>query len=123
MLIKTKQIKGAGRGKELGFPTVNMIIPPDIFIEEGVYAGWFVVDGRSYKSAIHYGAIPTFGQNEATLEAHLIDIVDENMPDLGQDVIELDILEKIREVENFSDIEDLIIEIDRDVNKVRDMLK
>ena len=123
MIIKTKQIKGEGRGRELGFPTINMIVPDDIHMEEGVYAGWFDIDGNIYKSAIHFGAVPTFGQREVTLEAHLIDIIDDNMPYIGENSIELDIVEKIREVENFSDIEDLIIQIDDDVNKARFMLK
>lgn len=123
MIIKTRQVKGKGRGKELGFPTVNMEVPQDIGIEEGVYAGWFSVDGKTYGSAIHFGTTPTFGENDIVLEAHLLDIDDNSMPEVANKDIEIDILEKIRDVEKFEDTEDLIIKICRDVERIRNILK
>lgn len=124
MFIKTRQIKGEGRGKDLGFPTINMIVPEDIGLDEGIYAGWFVVDGeRPYKSAIHFGPVPAFNKSEITLEAHLIDVTDDNVPNVYDKEIELDLVEKIRDIDNFYDIEDLVIQITKDVNKARNMLK
>lgn len=123
MIIKTRQVKGKGRGRELGFPTVNMEVPNDIKIEEGIYAGWFSVGGESYGSAIHFGTVPTFDEGDIVLEAHLLDIDDSNMPNIDNREIELDILEKIRDVEKFEDTEDLVVKIDRDVERVRNMLK
>ncbi len=124
MIIKTRQIKGEGRGKDLGFPTINMVIPDDMSLDEGVYAGWLVVDGgKPYQSAIHFGPVPTFDKVENTLEAHLIGMNDDSLPPIFESEIELDIVEKIREVERFYDVEDLVIQITKDVNKARNMLK
>lgn len=123
MIIYTKQITGQGRGKDLGFPTVNMIIPEDFDLEYGIYAGWFVIDHKPYKAALHFGPVPVFNEDIPTLEAHLIDITDENMPLIHDREIELDIVDKIRDIKDFSDPEDLVEQIDIDIKKARIMLK
>lgn len=119
MIIKSKQIKGKGRGKEIGFPTINLEIPKDIILDEGVYAGWFTVDNKSYQSAIHFGSIPTFDENDFVLEAHLLDMNDYNLPDIFEKEIEIDILDKIRDLERFLSTDDLIAQIHKDIEKVR----
>lgn len=123
MLIQTKHIKGKGRGKDLGFPTMNFSIPEDMHIEDGVYASWVVIDGKTYKGALHYGATPTFGENTKALEVHLLDVTDENFPDTKGKVIELDIVQKLRDIKRFLEPADLVEAIARDVEKVAIILK
>jgi riboflavin kinase/FMN adenylyltransferase len=123
MLIHSHHIKGIGRGKEIGFPTLNLSIPENILIDEGVYSSWIVIDGKTYKGALHYGSVPTFNQDEKTMEVFLIDITDENFPDTKNKIIEIDIVDKLRDIKRFLDSADLTEQIALDVEKIKIMLK
>lgn len=37
-------IKGKGRGKELGFPTINLAVPENFNLKPGIYACWVKLD-------------------------------------------------------------------------------
>lgn len=125
MIIKSKQIKGMGRGHKIGFPTINLAtdFPEIVSLEEGVYATWVDINGKTYRGAMHYGSIPTFDQTQKTLEVHLIDVTDEDAPDTNDITIELDIVDHLRDIEKFSNIEDLAYAINQDVKRVREILK
>lgn len=123
MLYQTKQIKGVGRGRKIGFPTVNLIIPEEFHFDDGVYATWVVIEEQTFKGALHYGPIPTFDMKDRSLEVHLIDVTDGNVPvTYGKD-IEIDIVEKIRDVKNFENALELATQISDDVQKIKLILK
>ena len=71
MNYKTRQVKGKGRGKLLGFPTINLEIPPGFNIEEGIYAGRVWISKKQFKGAFHYGPVPTFHEKDKSLEVFL----------------------------------------------------
>jgi riboflavin kinase/FMN adenylyltransferase len=123
MLVSSKQIKGKGRGHTIGFPTINLIVPEDFPIEEGIYASWITIDGIKYKGALHYGSIPTFDQPERTLEVYLLDIDDATVPETEGKEIGIDIAEKIRDVKKFDTADDLSLQIARDVDDVKSILE
>lgn len=123
MLFYSYQIKGVGRGKEIGCPTINMEIPKDFILDEGVYSAWVVINDKTYKGALHYGPIPTFDQAENTMEVHLIDITDDNFPEINGQQIEVDVVQKLRDVFTFTDSYELMDQIEKDIKKVRSMLK
>lgn len=114
-----------GRGHKIGFPTINLAtdFPEIICLEEGVYATWVDINGKTYRGAMHYGSIPTFDQKTKTLEVHLLDVTDQDVPDTSDTIIELDIVDRLRDIEKFSNIEDLAQAIDKDVKRVREILK
>ena len=64
-------------GHELGFPTANVDVPPDILLPSpGIYAGWYVrPDGSCHQAAISLGVRPTFHPvgSPLVLEAYLLD--------------------------------------------------
>ena len=66
-------------GQELGFPTANVDVPPDILLPSpGIYAGWYVrPDGSCHQSAISLGVRPTFhpAGSPLVLEAYLLDFM------------------------------------------------
>jgi riboflavin kinase/FMN adenylyltransferase len=64
---------GAGRGKGLGFPTLNLRLQPGQAVRHGIYAMRIDVDGRSHAAAGYVGSRPTFGESEPVLEAYLLD--------------------------------------------------
>lgn len=122
MIFKTQQIKGQGRGHQIGFPTINLEIPSDLVLDEGVYASWVTINDVPYKGALHYGAIPTFDQEDRSIEVFLLDETDETVPETHGVVIEVDIVEYIREVKKFSDSFILSDQIAKDVSRVRSIL-
>jgi len=123
MLFLSKQIKGIGRGHHIGFPTINLVVPKDLILNEGIYAAWVVIDGNTYKGALHYGSIPTFNLKEKTMEVHLIDVTDDNVPQTEDIDIEIDVVERLREVKKFADAEELAIAIARDIKNVNNILR
>ncbi len=104
-------VGGEGRGRELGFPTMNLQPVSEKFPPAGVYAGHALLgSGRAYKAAIHIGPRPTVDAGPS-LEAHLIGFEG----DLVGQMVELFFWEKIRDVSKFESLEDLVGQIRKDV--------
>ncbi len=122
MLFQSKQIKGNGRGHSVGFPTINLVVPEDLALEEGIYAVLVTIDGKTYNGALHYGSIPTFDLPEKTMEVHLIDMTDETVPSTDQTVIQIDMIKRIREVRKFEDAHALALQIARDIEEINTIL-
>lgn len=123
MLFNSSHIQGIGRGKGIGFPTLNLSIPKDLILDDGIYSAWIVIGNKTYKGALHYGPIPTFNDKNKTMEVHLIDVTDETFPDTEDKVIEVDIVDRIRDIKRFIETDDLSDQINSDVEKIRKMLK
>ena len=110
-------VHGAARGRELGFPTANLspesegLIPAD-----GVYAGWLTDGGVRYPAAISVGDNPTFaGVPKKQVEAYVLD----RDLDLYDHVVDVEFVERIRGQVAFTSIDELIVQMRRDVDDVR----
>src|SRR2546421_8140123 len=69
-------VRGAQRGRALGFPTANVeTLPHTAIPADGVYAGWLHVQGEAMPAAISVGTNPQFDGTERTVEAYAIDRV------------------------------------------------
>ncbi len=66
-------VRGAGRGRTLGFPTANVKPERAPLIPLGVYACWAWVAGERYRAVVNVGNQPTFGENAVAIEAPLLD--------------------------------------------------
>jgi len=68
---------GDKRGRELGFPTANVVVPTGICLPaDGIYAAWFdTADGTPHAAAVSLGRRPTFYDDaeHSVLEAYLLD--------------------------------------------------
>ena len=122
MKFKSSQVKGKGRGKLLGFPTINLEIPKDVGLLDGIYAVRVYIEGASFIGALHSGPIPTFNETERTLEVFLIDIDAKNLPDYIAK-LEIEIIKYLRPVLNFENQEELAKQISKDVEETRKLLK
>ncbi len=120
MKYRTKQIKGKGRGKLLGYPTINLEIPSDFREEEGIYASWVTINGQKYKGALHFGPVPTFNEKEKSLEVFLIDGKKEDLTNINE--IELKLVIKIRDILSFQNIGELADQIAKDVEEIKRIL-
>lgn len=123
MVFQSKHIGGLGRGKDMGFPTMNLTVPEDFILDDGIYAAWVIINDKPFKGALHYGAIPTFNISKPSLEVYLLDVTDETMPNTDGATIEVDIVQKLRDIKRFLELGDLAEQIERDVEKVRSILK
>lgn len=114
-------IEGNKLGRKLGFPTANIELPASSSIETGIYAAWAQVanDTEWYKAAVHLGPRPTIQDTQHTLEAHLLDFPDKT---IYGEYITLYLMEKIREVQNFTTLEELRVAIATDCTLARDIL-
>ncbi|NLI16106.1 MAG: bifunctional riboflavin kinase/FAD synthetase [candidate division Zixibacteria bacterium] len=65
-------IKGYGAGRRLGYPTLNLNIPPGKLIpKDGVYAAWAEIDDVKYAGMAYIGGRLTFGDQTICVEANL----------------------------------------------------
>ena len=118
--LEGEVIHGAGRGVGLGFPTANLSVDPGRALPpEGVYATWAHVDGRAYPSMTNIGRNPTFGDNERTVEAFLLDFDG----DLYGRWVELRIVSRLRDEKKFDGIDQLKFQIAADVAAGRAILE
>ena len=108
-------VHGDGRGRELGYPTANIVPDPGLVTPgHGVYAAF--ADGRP--AAVNVGVRPTFQSERGLLiEAHLID-VDE---DLYGKPLRVSFLDLLREEEAFPEVEELINQMGADVEAAREV--
>lgn len=123
MIFSGKHIRGHGRGVALGFPTINLEVQNSADLEDGIYAAWVDINNKTYKGALHIGPVPTFNQNERTVEVYLLDVTIDTFPDTYEKVIEVDAVERIRDVKAFLDTYELAEQIARDVEATSHILR
>ncbi len=111
---------GAGRGKQLGFPTANLDAIDTLLPAHGVYAGRAITeDKKIYPAAINIGPNPTFGEDRPKVEVHLIG----SQVALYGEVLEVDFTKRIRGVVSFGSKAQLIAQLKRDVVEAADCFK
>ncbi|WP_060954487.1 bifunctional riboflavin kinase/FAD synthetase [Streptomyces hygroscopicus] len=114
-------VRGAQRGRELGFPTANLETPPHTAIPaDGVYAGWLTAQGEAMPAAISVGTNPQFDGTERTVEAYAIDRVGLDLYGLH---VEVDFLAYLRGQEKFDSIEALLERMAADVKRARELVE
>ncbi len=107
-----KVVDGNKLGRQIGFPTANLSIPTDKIIPaKGVYAAYTFIDGKKYPAMVNIGYKPTVS-NETNLfiEAHIINF-DKNIYDRE---ITISFLQKLRDEQQFSNISELIKQLEMD---------
>ncbi|MBO3681900.1 bifunctional riboflavin kinase/FAD synthetase [Streptomyces sp. NEAU-YJ-81] len=114
-------VRGAQRGRELGFPTANLETPPHTAIPaDGVYAGWLTARDEAMPAAISVGTNPQFDGTERTVEAYAIDRVGLDLYGLH---VEVDFLAYLRGQEKFDSIEALLERMAADVKRARELVE
>jgi riboflavin kinase/FMN adenylyltransferase len=112
---------GDGRGRLLGFPTANVSVPENICLPaDGVYAGTFsAADGAARLAAISVGRRPTFYAEAgmSLVEAYVLDFDG----DLYGQQARVRFTHRLRGQERFDEVDDLVAQMHRDVEKVREL--
>lgn len=104
--------KGKGRGKNIGFPTVNITL--NRTVPEGVYASIVKIKTQTYRAASFVGRAETFGENELQLESYILDF---NRDIYGTEIT-VKLIEKLRESKKFPSVQSLVTAIRKDVAQV-----
>lgn len=113
-------VRGAQRGRELGFPTANVdTLPHTAIPADGVYAGWLTVGGEAMPAAISVGTNVQFDATERTVEAYAIDRVGLDLYGLHAAV---DFLAYLRGMEKFDSIDALLQCMADDVTRARELV-
>lgn len=110
---------GSKQGRTIGFPTINLdaaVLPKSQ--KEGVFAANIKHKSKSYKAALFYGPRVFLGESHRVLELYILDF----SKDLYNKTIEFQILDFIREVKNFSSVEEMKKQIEEDVEKILALL-
>ncbi len=119
--VRTPVEHGDGRGRLLGFPTANVSVPENICLPaDGVYAGTFsAADGAARLAAISVGRRPTFYAEAgmSLVEAYVLDFDG----DLYGQQARVRFTHRLRGQERFDEVDDLVAQMHRDVEKVREL--
>ena len=115
-------IHGDARGRQLGFPTANVAVDPEICLPaDGIYAGWYLrPNGTRLPTAINLGRRPTFHEalTYSLLEAFILDF----NGDLYGEVACVQFVRRLRAEMKFDSIEALIDQMHADVAHAREIL-
>jgi riboflavin kinase/FMN adenylyltransferase len=112
-MVEGTVVTGDQRGRELGFPTAN-IVPDDSLVipGHGVYAAF--ADG--VPAAVNVGVRPTFESGRGVLiETYLID----REEDLYGRTLRVAFVERLRGERNYPDVQELIDQMHRDVEDAK----
>jgi len=112
--------KGAGRGKKIGFPTINLDLLSSKY-EEGVFAVRGNFSGKKFQGIAHFGPRPTFADKNLSVEIHIFDFAGK-VSERTQVKFET-IGEKIRGIQKFDSEQDLKKQIEQDCRQARLLLK
>jgi riboflavin kinase/FMN adenylyltransferase len=118
--IRGTVVRGAGRGRTIGIPTINLespdarkLLPPD-----GVYAVQVRIQdsgSRILGGMMNQGPRPTFGDQVRTLEVHLFDFDGE----LYGETVDVEWVRRLRDVQAFPSREALVAQLERDRQAAR----
>lgn len=115
--------RGDARGRDLGFPTANIPVPPQMCIPgDGIYAGYYVrSDGSRYMAALNLGRRPTFYEDApvSLLEAYLLDFSGDLYGEEGH----VEFVKFLRPELKFDSIEELTRQMHLDVDETRILLE
>jgi riboflavin kinase/FMN adenylyltransferase len=107
-------------GRTIGFPTANMSREAEGYLPlDGVYAGWLVADGVRYPAAHSVGINETFQAVPRLVESHVLDRKDLDLYDKN---VTLEYVDFVRPSAKFDGVESLVAEINRDLDKIRNIL-
>lgn len=115
-MVSGKVIRGEGRGRAFGFPTINLKTDFDLVPPNGVYISEVMIGNQRLQSATNIGYNPTFGGQERTIETFIFDYDGELY---GKDV-RLFFHVKLREEVQFESVSELRQQIEQDVIAARE---
>ncbi len=112
-MVEGTVVSGDGRGRELGFPTANIVPEDRLAIPgHGVYAAF----ANGVPAAVNVGVRPTFDTGRGVLiETYVID----REEDLYGKTLRVAFVDRLRGEKRFADAEELVAQMRRDVEEAK----
>jgi riboflavin kinase/FMN adenylyltransferase len=114
-----KVLRGAGRGRTLGFPTANLRPDRPLILAPGVYAARAAWEGGRGNAVVNVGYRPTFGEEQYWIEAYVFDF----SGDLYDRDLAIEFLHRIRAEMKFAGVEALKQQVALDMQAARRVLE
>jgi riboflavin kinase / FMN adenylyltransferase len=102
---------GAGRGRTILFPTLNLAPEQELLPKLGVYATESVIRGSVFRSVTNVGTRPTFDGQGTTVESHLFGFDEQ----IANGPMEVRFHTRLRDEQKFSGADELRGQIARDI--------
>lgn len=113
-----KVFHGDKRGRQLGFPTANVLLKRRNSPLNGVFAVKVKTNNGTYNGVANIGERPTVAGIRQQLEVHIFDFSD----DIYGQCIEVIVKKKLRQVMKFDSLEALKVQISMDSEQARKIL-
>lgn len=111
-------IRGKGRGKSLGYPTLNLEIPSrKLLPQDGVYSVSVQLEEKDYLGMMYVGPKPTFGENIRSVEVHVFGL----QKDVSDLKLELFVENWVREPKKFTHSQYLKDQLKSDEKRIKEM--
>jgi riboflavin kinase/FMN adenylyltransferase len=117
-VVKGRVLRGAGRGRTLGFPTANLKPDRPLTLAPGVYAARAAWDDRRGDAVVNVGYRPTFGEEQYWIETYVFDFDG----DLYDRELSVEFLRRIRSEMKFGGVEALKRQVAVDMETSRRLL-
>jgi riboflavin kinase/FMN adenylyltransferase len=112
-------VRGAQRGRCLGFPTANLEVRAERAIPaNGIYAVYTILGKERYQGVANVGVRPSFDNGERTVEIYILDF-EANI--YGYDLV-VEFVQRLRPEKRFTDVKDLTAQIEKDIVQARRIL-
>lgn len=108
--------RNLGRGRQLGYPTANVSISPDI--PDGLFLGYTHLDSRVLPSLVFIGPNVTFDETDKKAEVFILDFNE----DIYDKTIRVEVVKKLRDGVKFTTVDALIAQMKQDELEARKFL-
>lgn len=116
--VSAEVIHGEKRGRLMGFPTANLVLPDDLELAFGIYAVQADTPAGRFDGVASYGRRPTFDNGRALLEVFLFDF----SGDLYGTTLEVAFHAYLRPELKFDGMDALVEQIHADARQAREVL-
>jgi len=116
-LISGIVVDGQKRGRQIGFPTVNIrpSHPCKMLPAKGVYVARTVIDGKAWRAMMNIGTRPTVSDDgTVTVEAHILGY----SGDLYGHQMSFQLLDFVRKEQRFASLQELQSQLEADKKRV-----
>lgn len=117
-LKNLKVVKGAGRGRKIGIPTVNFDPSQAKDLADGIYLSKIYLT-KPHWSLLHFGPRPTFGEEEKSLEVYILDF--DGQKELNG-TFTVEIYDLLRQVLKFKSSKEMVEKIQDDIQRAKGLI-
>ena len=113
--LQGRVISGAGLGRTLLFPTLNLEAQNEILPGNGVYATLACFSGESHEAVTNVGTRPTLSGTGLSIETHLL----QHTPEVPPSNLDLQFMHRLRDERKFPSVDELREQIGKDIQRAK----